>query len=94
MFVAAPTGTQPLVIATTPSPSAAMEAFRASGGVPAYTWRLVAAVPDNIKIDQDTGVVSWTPSGPGPVQITVRVTDHAGATDTKQFALTASARAS
>lgn len=95
--VATAPSAQPLVIATTPAPAAAKagkqftHTFKVSGGVPPYMWRLVEPVPDKMKIDPDTGTVTWIPAAPAsaPVQVTVRVTDHAGETDTKQFAFTA-----
>jgi C1A family cysteine protease len=63
------------------------ETMEATGGVPPYTWAIVAgALPGGLELDTGTGVISGTPTEDGDFIVTVAVTDssdpaHTDSTD-------------
>jgi hypothetical protein len=57
----------------------------ATGGLPPYTWSFTGSLPSNLSLNPNTGLLSGTPNTPGPVSITVIVTDHAGNTANQAF---------
>ena len=67
--------------------------FAASGGVPPYTaWSFVSgALPPGVSLNVATGVLSGTPTTVGTSTFTVRVTDSAQVTATKEFTVTINA---
>jgi hypothetical protein len=68
-------------------------AVSASNGTPGYTWAIspvTPAVSAWLQIDENTGVLSGTPSTSGSDTIVVLVQDSRGATATKTFTLTVS----
>lgn len=65
----------------------------ASGGVPGYVWSLNTGsnpLPDGVSLNP-AGVISGTPTAAATTTITVKVTDSAGGTATKEFILTVTA---
>ena len=79
----------PLTAGTVGTPYA--EAFVASGGSPGYTWAITAgSLPAGLSLSA-AGVISGTPTATGTSNFTVQVTDSAGRTASKAFALTINA---
>ncbi|CAI07389.1 hypothetical protein ebA2288 [Aromatoleum aromaticum EbN1] len=82
--VVASVGTDPLAIATATDLPGAFESrayttlLTASGGVPPYTWSLVAgsSLPAGLRLSSD-GVLSGTPAVSGTFRFALRVTDSA-----------------
>jgi hypothetical protein len=64
----------------------------ASGGTPPYRWAIVGSLPTGLSIDPTTGIISGTPAAAGSYNFAVQVSDSAGATATKAFALTINPR--
>ncbi|WP_433206283.1 putative Ig domain-containing protein [Dactylosporangium sp. CS-047395] len=62
----------------------------ATGGTAPYTYALTTgALPTGLSLDQSTGAVTGTPTGPaGATQFAVTVTDTDGATDEQTYTLT------
>jgi hypothetical protein len=59
-----------------------------TGGAPPYTWSLVSgSLPPGLALDAN-GTVSGTPTTEGIFDLTVKVTDSQGHTDTEAFPLT------
>jgi hypothetical protein len=58
----------------------------ASGGTGAYTWS-VSGLPANVSATA-AGVISGTPSAPGPFTVSATVTDASGATASKAYSIT------
>lgn len=85
----------PLVITTTALPGGTVGAaynqtLAASGGVPAYVWSLNAGsnpLPAGLSLNP-AGVISGTPTAAATTTITVKATDSAGGTATKELSLT------
>lgn len=82
----------PTIRTTTLSPGtpgvAYSAALEATGGTGAYTWGLAfGALPAGLTLGAD-GVIAGTPSAAGSATFRVRVTDEAGATDTRDLTLT------
>jgi hypothetical protein len=68
------------------------QTLAATGGIPAYTWTLDVSsnpLPDGLFLNP-SGVIFGTPTTAGTTTITVKVTDSAGGTITKQLSLTIS----
>jgi large repetitive protein len=47
-------------------------------GYPAPSFALVESVPDGMSIDAISGLITWTPTAPGHVEVTVQATNSAG----------------
>lgn len=63
-----------------------------SGGTPPYRWAITAgALPAGLSLNTTNGVISGTPTTVGSPSVTIRITDHAGATATRTFNLTIAA---
>ncbi|MFO0699418.1 MAG: putative Ig domain-containing protein [Nitrospira sp.] len=65
----------------------------ASGGVPGYVWSLNAGsnpLPEGLSLNP-AGVISGTPTAAATTTITVKLTDSAGGTATKEFTVTVTA---
>ncbi len=83
----------PLALAC-PSSSAGVgvpysDSFVATGGTPPYTFAIVAgALPPGLSLNPSTGLISGTPTTPGPYNYTGQVTDSLGATATASCAIT------
>jgi MYXO-CTERM domain-containing protein len=56
---------------------------------PAPTYALVGTVPEGMTIDAATGLITWTPSAPAEVQVTVRVSNGEVPDAEQAFTLTA-----
>lgn len=57
-------------------------ALFAFGGVPPYTWAIIAgALQPGLSLDAATGVISGTPTTSGTFPFTVQITDSDGVTD-------------
>lgn len=84
----------PLAITTTALPGGTVgvsynQTLAASGGVPGYVWSLNAGsnpLPAGLGLNP-SGVISGTPTVAGTTTITIKVTDSAGGTTTKEFTL-------
>ncbi len=87
-----------LAIATTALPGGTVglaynQTLVASGGVPGYVWSLNAGsnpLPDGLSMNP-SGVISGTLTAAATTTITVKVTDSAGGTATKEFTVTITA---
>lgn len=84
----------PLIIATasplvSAQPNVAYsQALQAAGGVAPYSWSISdGALPAGLKLNE-LGEITGTPGTSGTASFTVKVTDHAGTSVTKGFALT------
>jgi hypothetical protein len=72
---------KPLTILTTTCPDAYVnESYRcsleASGGVPSYVWSLgTSSLPRGLSFHAQSGTISGKPTGSGPFQLQVQVTD-------------------
>jgi hypothetical protein len=63
----------------------------ASGGVPPYTWTVVAGtLPPGLELPRRANTISGTPTTAGAFTFTVRVTDDAGSFAEKEFTITIS----
>ena len=87
-----------LAITTTALPNGTIgvvynQTLVASGGVPGYVWSLNIGsnpLPDGLSLNP-AGVISGTPTAAATTTITVKVTDSAGGTATKELTLTVTA---
>jgi hypothetical protein len=62
-----------------------------SGGVPDYTWTLVAGeLPPGLELSESPGRITGTPTAAGTYAFTVRVTDDRGAFAERSFSITIS----
>ena len=60
----------------------------AFGGTPPYSWSVTAgSLPAGLSLDPATGVISGTPTTPGPATFTATVTDAAPQSASRQFEL-------
>ncbi len=88
-------GPSPLEILTTSLPGGTIDqpygAFLAAqGGMPPYSWSVVSgSLPPGVNLSADGGLTG-TASAAGDFGFTVRVTDDAGATDTKNLSISIS----
>lgn len=66
------------------------QTLRATGGTGGLTWSIIAgSLPLGLNLDQTTGVISGTPTGPtGTATFTVRVADAAGQDNTRSLSIT------
>ncbi len=63
----------------------------ANGGVPPYTWSVVAGtLPPGLELPRRENTISGTPTTAGSFTFTVRVTDDLGAFSEKEFTITIS----
>jgi hypothetical protein len=63
----------------------------ASGGVPEYTWSLVAGeLPPGLELAESPGRITGTPTTAGTFTFTVRVTDSTGASAERTLSITVS----
>ena len=82
-----------LSITTTSLPNGSVgqaynQTVQATGGTGALTWNIVAGtLPQNLIINQTTGVISGTPNAAGPSSFTVGVADQAGQADTQALSI-------
>jgi hypothetical protein len=61
----------------------------ATGGTGAFTWTISAGtLPADLNLDPASGVISGTPTAPGPSSFTVRVADTGGQSDTQVLSIT------
>ncbi len=87
--------TGPLKIATTsPLPDGSVglrywQPTTATGGSLPYQWSWTGNTPSGLNIDGASGTISGVPTTTGTFTFTVQVTDSQGASDAKQFTLTA-----
>lgn len=64
------------------------QSLSATGGVAPYSWAVSGgSLPESLSLSSG-GVITGTPSAAGTATFTVRVTDNAGGTTTKNFSLT------
>jgi hypothetical protein len=64
------------------------QALTASGGAMPYVWKLSGGtLPPGVILNAD-GSIAGTPTAPGNFQFSANVSDSAGASDTRSFALT------
>jgi hypothetical protein len=74
------TGFPPLVINTVSLPDVALFApysqqLQASGGIPPYTWSItLGSLPAGLSLSS-SGLISGSPTAPGPFSFTVQVKD-------------------
>jgi hypothetical protein len=72
--------------------SAYSATLSASGGTIPYTWEITAgALPGDLSLDENSGVISGTPSAAGTYDFIVTVTDLTTATATATLSITVSA---
>ena len=83
-----------LTITTTQLPGAVSgvrysAALQATGGTPPYNWKVTkGSLPRGLTLNATTGVISGKPIGkPGTFSFTVTVTDHAGATASRDLSI-------
>ena len=70
------------------------QTLQASGGIKPYSWALIDGVlPAGLSLDA-TGHMTGAPADAGTASFTLQVTDAIGATNTRQFALSAISRLS
>ncbi len=91
-FTAAPPPIPPLQIVTSSLPTGTAgapygAAVAASGGSPDYTFSIAGgALPAGVSLSGNGGI-GGTPTTPGQFRVTVRVTDSAGATATRELGI-------
>ncbi len=60
-----------------------------NGGTSPFTWSVSSgSLPPGVTLNASTGLLSGTPTTAGTFSFTVKVTDHAGLTDTKDTSIT------
>ena len=73
------------------SNQAGERAYVADGGVPEYTWTLVAGeLPPGLELTESPGRITGTPTTVGTFTLTVRVTDSRGGFAERTFSTTIS----
>ncbi len=88
-----PSLSPPVITSTSPRPSATAgivyrDTLRVQGGVPSFTWSIIAgALPAGITMSS-TGIVSGTATVAGAFNYTARVVDNVLGADTAAYALT------
>lgn len=88
-----------LFITTTSLPSGTVGSsysatLTASGGVPGYTWAIIAgSLPPGLTLNTGTGAISGTPASANTFGFTAQVTDSALQTDSKALSITIAANA-
>ncbi len=66
--------------------------LRAAGGTPPYTWSLSnGSLPDGVKLDSGSGLLSGTPTAVGTFNFTLRAADSVSAFAERQFQITTAA---
>jgi len=94
LALAGTSAAQPLAITTVPPLFAGAvgmpysQTFSVSGGVPPYSWAIVAGNAGDLVLEPSTGVLHGTPQSAGTLSFSVRVTDNAGAQDTEAYSVT------
>lgn len=59
----------------------------AEGGAYPFVWELTSA-PQGMMIDNHKGIITWTPSANGTSNVSVKVTDKEGNTDSELYSIT------
>ena len=64
------------------------ETLMVTGGTSPFNWQIVSGVlPAGLGLDSSSGEITGTPAANDAQEITVQVTDHAGATDSQELLL-------
>jgi hypothetical protein len=64
------------------------QTLTATGGTGAYTWSIAGgSLPPGLTLNSTSGVLSGTPTNSGAFQATIRVTDAAGASSTRDYGI-------
>jgi uncharacterized protein (TIGR03437 family) len=81
-------GNNPIVLASGPVQVAYSQALEAAGGIPPYSWSLLAgALPDGLSLSS-AGTISGTPTKISSFGFTAQATDTSGATAAAGFSIT------
>src|SRR5580700_10788031 len=83
---------QPMIVTTSPLPNGAVgspynQQLTANGGFPPYSWSIITGTLPNGLMLSSAGIISGTPTSPGPATFTIFVKDLDGANTNQQFTL-------